>query len=99
MRKRLNYLMDLLKSEKPYDENDDVNRKKLAQMYKPVNLLGKDSEEIEYDKQYERVKLIISQKTNLDIKSLTVFQYYTYLETVKEQSEAEQRATKRIKRH
>ena len=43
MRKRLNYLMDLLKSEKPYDENDDVNRKKLAQMYKPVNLLGKDS--------------------------------------------------------
>lgn len=78
---------------------DDVNRQKLIQMYTPINLFGEKSEEIEYDKQYERIKLIIAQKTNLDIKTLTVFQYYTYLEAVKEQVDEEQKASKRIKRH
>lgn len=67
-------------------------------MYTPVSLLGDNSAEIEYDKQYERVKLIIAQKTNLDIKSLTVFQYYAYLEAVKEQADEEQKAAKRIKK-
>lgn len=81
----------------PYKPDEDTNRWKLIKMYKPINLLGKDSVEIEYDKQYEKIKLIIAQKTNLDIKSLTVFQYYTYLEAVKEQVDEEQKAAKRIK--
>ena len=67
-------------------------------MYNPLCLLGDNSVEIDYDKQYERIKLLIAQKTNLDIKSLTVFQYYTYLETVKEQIDEEQKAAKRIKK-
>lgn len=98
-RKRLDYLIALLRKGKPYDMKDDVNRQKLIQMYTPINLFGEKSEEIEYDKQYERIKLIIAQKTNLDIKTLTVFQYYTYLEAVKEQVDEEQKASKRIKRH
>lgn len=98
-RKRLDFLIGLLRKGKPYVESEDANRWKLIKMYKPINLLGKESEEIEYDKQYERVKLIIAQKTNLDIKSLTVFQYYTYLEAVKEQSDEEQKAARRIKKH
>lgn len=77
---------------------DDTNRWKLAKMYNPLCLLGDNSVEIDYDKQYERIKLLIAQKTNLDIKSLTVFQYYTYLETVKEQIDEEQKAAKRIKK-
>lgn len=88
----------MLRKGKAYDPKEDENRWKLAKMYKPVNLMGSESAEIEYDKQYERVKLIIAQKTNLDIKSLTVFQYYTYLEAVKEQAEEEQKASKRIKK-
>lgn len=89
--------MGLVKKGLPYNKEEDANRWKLIKMYKPINLLGKDSAEIDYDKQYERIKLIISQKTNIDIKSLTVFQYYTYLEAVKEQVDAEQKAAKRIK--
>lgn len=92
-------MIALLRKGKPYDMKDDVNRQKLIQMYTPINLFGEKSEEIEYDKQYERIKLIIAQKTNLDIKTLTVFQYYTYLEAVKEQVDEEQKASKRIKRH
>lgn len=92
-------MIALLRKGKPYDMKDDVNRQKLIQMYAPINLFGEKSEEIEYDKQYERIKLIIAQKTNLDIKTLTVFQYYTYLEAVKEQVDEEQKASKRIKRH
>jgi hypothetical protein len=99
MRKRLNYLVGLLKNDKPYDEKNDSYKRKLVEMYKPIEVVGDSSFEIEYDKQYERIKLIIAQKTNLDIRSLTVFQYYTYLEAVKEQVDEEQKATKRIKRH
>lgn len=93
----MDYLIGLLRKGLPYKPDEDTNRWKLIKMYKPINLLGKDSVEIEYDKQYEKIKLIIAQKTNLDIKSLTVFQYYTYLEAVKEQVDEEQKAAKRIK--
>lgn len=82
----------------PYKAEEDVNRWKLIKMYKPLSFLGNESVEVEYDKQYERIKLIIAQKTNLDIKTLTVFQYYTYLEAVKEQVDEEQKASKRIKK-
>lgn len=98
MRKRLGYLIGLLRDGKHYEASEDSHRKKLAEMYKPVEIIGENSAEIEYDKQYERIKLIIAQKTNLDIKTLTVFQYYTYLEAVKEQAEEEQKATKRIRK-
>lgn len=98
MRKRLGYLIGLLREGKQYDVSEDSHRKKLVEMYKPIELIGENSAEIEYDKQYERIKLIIAQKTNLDIKTLTVFQYYTYLEAVKEQAEEERKATKRIKK-
>lgn len=98
MRHRLNHLIELLKAGEAYVAEEDSDRWKLAKMYSPVSLLGDNSAEIDYDKQYERVKLIIAQKTNLDIKSLTVFQYYAYLEAVKEQADEEQKAAKRIKK-
>lgn len=99
MRKRLSYLAGLLSDGKQYEEKDDIYRKKLTEMYKPLEVVGGNSFEIAYDKQYERMKLIIAQRTNLDIQSLTVFQYYAYLEAVKEQADEEQKATKRIKKN
>lgn len=61
-------------------------------------MTGLKSIEIDYEKQYENMKLIIAQKTNLDPQRLTVLQFYTYAETVKKQFDEEQKAIRKAKK-
>lgn len=61
-------------------------------LYKPQQFTGKDSAEIRYDKQFEGACLVISQKTNMDARKMTVLQFYTALDNVSKQIEAEKKA-------
>lgn len=64
-------------------------------MHKPKNFLGKDSEEIKYDKQFESACMVINQKTNMNAKSMTVLEFYNTLTNLQKQAEAEKKAYKR----
>lgn len=70
----------------------------LFNLHKPKSFLGDESVEIKYDKQFETMCLIISQKANQDARKMTVLQFYSSLENIKQQIEAEQKAHKKHKR-
>lgn len=70
----------------------------LLNFYTPKSFLGRESVEIQYDKQFENTCVLIAQKTSLDAKKMTVLQYYSTLETIKKQAEAEIKAYKCVKK-
>ena len=82
------------------DISSDINAidDYLFNLHKPKSFIGNESIEIKYDKQFESMCLIISQKTNQDARKMTVLQFYSSLENIKHQTEAEQKAYKKRKR-
>lgn len=73
----------------------------LFSLHKPKNFNGKESEEIKYDKQFESACMIISQKTGMNAKQMTVLEFYNTLTNIQKQAEAEKKAYKKNnpKRH
>ena len=67
----------------------------LFNLHKPKSFAGNESVEIKYDKQFESMCLIISQKSNQDARCMTVLQFYSSLENIKAQLEAENKAYKK----
>lgn len=67
----------------------------LFSLCQPQLFLGTDSAEVKYNKQFEIVCVYIAQNTNLNAKDMTVLQFYTTLQTIENQSKAEQRILKR----
>lgn len=67
-------------------------------LYKPNTFNGKASIEIKYDKQFETACMIISQKANMNAKSMTVLEFYSTLNNISKQAEAEAKAYKKIRR-
>ena len=65
-------------------------------LYTPKSFTGSESVEVKYNKQFESTCLLIAQKTNMDAKKMTVLQFYSAVENIKQQAEAE---TKRLKRN
>lgn len=98
---RLKFLYDTIidpENETMYEEKiKEIDTEELKK-YKPKRFVGKTSIEIKYDKQFESSCALISQKVGLDAKSMTVRQYYTTLEVIKKQADAEQKAYNKYKR-
>lgn len=67
-------------------------------MHSPKVFIGSESIEIKYDKQFESTCLLISQKTNMDAKKMTVLQFYNAVDNIKAQAEAESKSLKKHKR-
>ena len=82
------------------DNSEAINAIDLAlfNIYKPKSFIGSDSVEIQYDKQFENACVLIAQKTSLDAKRMKVLQFYSALDTLKRQAEAEARSYKSIKK-
>lgn len=82
------------------DNSEAINAIDLAlfNIYKPKSFIGSDSVEIQYDKQFENACVLIAQKTSLDAKRMKVLQFYSTLDTIKRQAEAEARSYKSIKK-
>ena len=64
-------------------------------LYRPKNFVGKESEDIKYDKQFESACMIISQKTGMNAKQMTVLEFYNTLINIRKQTEIEKKAYKR----
>lgn len=58
----------------------------LLNMSKPKSYSGKDNVEIQYNKQFESMCMLITQAVGINAKSMTVFEYYTAIEQIKKQS-------------
>ena len=56
---------------------------------RPMDFNGSNSIEIEYDKQFENMCLLLSQKLNVDPKKFTVLEYYNAFEYIKKQMKKE----------
>lgn len=69
----------------------------LFSLHKPKIFIGKDSQEIKYDKQFESACMIISQKTGMNAKKMTVLEFYNTLTNLQKQAEAEKKAYKQNK--
>lgn len=61
---------------------------------KPKTFSGSGSLEIEYDKQFEDMCLVISQQTHMDAKKMTVLAYYNAYQYIQKQSKARERQNK-----
>lgn len=85
MRKRA-----ILQCEKIINETDEYDKEieqlttKLLTFTKPKDFSGKDSVEVQYDKQFENMCLIISKELNANAKAMTVLEYYNAFEFVKD---------------
>lgn len=69
----------------------------LFSLHKPKSFTGASSVEIQYDKQFETTCMLISQKTGLIAKQMTVLEFYNTLSNIEKQAEAELKVSKRYK--
>lgn len=62
---------------------------------KPKSFSGSDSVEIQYDKQFENMCLMLSQHLHVNPKSFTVLEYYNAFEYIKEQAKKASRKSQK----
>lgn len=70
----------------------------LFSLHKPNSFSGASSAEIKYDKQFESMCVLIAQKTSMDAKAMTVLQFYSALDNIRQQAEAERKMINKHKK-
>ena len=78
-----------------YDAEIEQLTTKLLTFTKPESFDGKDSAEVQYDKQFENMCLIISKELNANAKQMTVLEYYNAFEFVKDMQKQKQQKSKK----
>lgn len=66
----------------------------LLSLHKPQIFDGKESVEIQNDKHFASICVMLSQQAHLDAKNLSVLEFYQALEDLEEQAKAKQKALK-----
>lgn len=86
LRRRTMTMLDaIITGEDKQSEIEEITNLLLT-FAKPSIFFGPDSLEIQYDKQFESMCLILSQKLNVKPKTFTVLEYYNAFEYLKEQA-------------
>lgn len=67
---------------------------RFAMLMKPRPFFGKKSAEIEYDKQFEDMCLVLAHNLQVQVKEMTVLQFYNALEFLKKQMKKKQNKAK-----
>ena len=70
----------------------------LFNLYKPKSFVGSKSVEVKYEKQFETTCMLISQKTGMRAKNMTVLEYYNTLSNIEKQVKAELKAHRKYNR-
>lgn len=84
-RRTLTMLDAIISGEDKHDEIEQITNLLLT-FAKPSIFFGPDSIEIQYDKQFESMCLMLSQKLHVNPKNFTVLEYYNAFEYLKEQA-------------
>lgn len=66
----------------------------LITYFRPQSFSGPESVEIQHDKQFEKMCLILSQSLHVDPKGFSVLQYYNAFEFIKEQARKARKGAK-----
>lgn len=90
-------MLDSIITEESNEEKIEEIDAVLDSGYKPKVFQGSDSVEIRYDKQFESMRLLLSQKMNVATGDMTVLQFYNAAENMKKQMEAEAKSFKHKK--
>lgn len=86
LRRRTMTMLDaIITGEDKQSEIEEITNLLLT-FAKPSIFFGPDSLEIQYDKQFESMCLMLSQKLNVKPKTFTVLEYYNAFEYLKEQA-------------
>jgi|SRR5690606_495347 len=86
LRRRAIIMLDaIITGEDKQSEIEEITNLLLT-FAKPSIFFGPDSLEIQYDKQFESMCLMLSQKLNVKPKTFTVLEYYNAFEYLKEQA-------------
>lgn len=75
-------------------EIEEITRKMIIRQ-KPKSFNGKNNAEIEYDKDFERMCVIIAKNLNTNPKEYSVLEFYTAYEHIKEMHKAQKKPNKR----
>lgn len=78
-----------------YDAEIEQLTTKLLTFTKPECFEGKDSAEVQYDKQFENMCLIISKELNANAKQMTVLEYYNAFDFIKDMQKQKQQKSKK----
>lgn len=97
LKHRTELVLDSIINDKDNAEQIEHIDSAMLRLHKPKNFMGPTSEEIKYDKQFESTCLLISQRTNQDARKMTVMQFYSTIENIKAQIEAENKAYSKYK--
>lgn len=62
---------------------------------KPKTFFGKDNAEVKFDKNFEKICIVLSEYTNANVKSLTVSEFYSLYEYTKEKIKQMQKQSKK----
>jgi hypothetical protein len=79
LKRRTLYVLEEVQGEDREKEIQGIDNR-LLMMNKPKSFSGKGNSEVGFDKNYEEMNIIISQQLSVDPKNMTVVQYYTVLE-------------------
>jgi hypothetical protein len=96
LKQRTRAMLDCIiegETEERTKEVEDITDR-LITYTKPKTFTGAGSMEIEYDKQFEDMCLVISQQLHTDAKKMTVLQYYNAYQYIQKQSKAKERQNK-----
>lgn len=80
-----------------HDNDDKINAidDKINKMYSPKSFMGNNSIEVKFDKQFETLCFLLSQKGNVNAKKMTVLEFYNSISTLNSQNENELKQLKR----
>lgn len=95
---RLYLILDDVITGKNHDKEIDDIDDSIAQSNAPKPFIGKQSVEVQYDKQFEETCLMLSQEGHIsDPYSLTVLQFYSMVGAIKKQTELKSKIFKKHK--
>ena len=97
LKRRTELVLDSIINDKDNAEQIEHIDSTMLRLHKPKNFMGPTSEEIKYDKQFESTCLLIAQRTNQDARKMTVMQFYSTIENIKAQIEAENKSLSKYK--
>lgn len=69
---------------------------KIITFAKPQRYSGKDGAEVEFDKKFEKMCLVISENTHREAKNMTVLEYYTAYQYIEERLKKQKTQNKRF---
>lgn len=99
LKRRTLAVLDMCVNGRTAEKEDKIREitELLITYHKPKTFTGEENFEIQYDKQFERMSLLMSQELNITPKAMSVLEYYHAYEYIKEMAKKREAEKKKIK--